>query len=97
MMLLKLPGLRKFSALKEKKITITASPISTGQLPRVPPRMLSSVRAEEALGQRRLRLDGGRVGAHAGSGLVDAIPATFVGTPAVIAWTTSCCVVFSRS
>ena len=29
--------------------------------------------------------------------LVDAIPATFVGTPAVIAWTTSCCVVFSRS
>ena len=33
----------------------------------------------------------GRVTAVAG------IPDTFVGTPAVIAWTTSCCVVLSRS
>ena len=38
------------------------------------------------------------VGAHATiSGAVSAIPATFVGTPAVIAWTTSCCVVVERS
>ena len=27
----------------------------------------------------------------------DVIPATFVGWPAVIAWTTSCCVVAARS
>ena len=50
MMLLMLPGLRKFSALKEKKMKITASPISTGQLPRLPPRMLSSMRPKKLSG-----------------------------------------------
>ena len=52
-----------------------------------------------ALNEALLRLRGGQgLGAHTGaSGEVDAIPATFVGTPAVIASTTSCCVVRLRS
>src|SRR5581483_5906269 len=35
-------------------------------------------------------------GRHTGAVAVAGIPETFVGTPAVIAWTTSCCVVLSR-
>ncbi len=50
------------------------------------------------LGQPDTRRDDLGVGAHETiSGAVSAIPATFVGIPAVIACTTSCCVVFSRS
>ena len=39
-----------------------------------------------------------RLGRHpTGASVAPAMPATFVGTPAVIACTTSCCVVFARS
>ena len=98
MMLLKLPGLRKLSALKEKKTTMTISPTSTGQLPRLPPRMLSRTRPKKPSGTSGSGAARGRVRAHTGgSGSVCGIPETFVGTPAVIACTTSCCVVCSRS
>ena len=52
---------------------------------------------EERLGQHWLRWERRVGGAHAVSGSVEGMPDTFVGTPAVIAWTTSCCVVLSRS
>ena len=98
MMLLKLPGLRKLSALNEKKMTMTTSPTSTGQLPRFPARKLSSDPSEERLGQDRLRRERRSVVAHTGgSGSVEGMPDTFVGTPAVIACTTSCWVVAVRS
>ena len=98
MMLLKLPGLRKLSALNEKKMTMTTSPISTGQLPRFPARMLSRIRPKKLSGTSGSGCGGRRVGAHAGPpAAVEGMPDTFVGTPAVIAWTTSCCVVLSRS
>ena len=95
MMLLKLPGLRKLSALKEKKIAMTTSPMSTGQLPRFPARMLSRIRPKKLSGDGLLPAAAAPVlRAHcSGSGAVDGMPETFVGTPAVIAWTTSCCVV----
>ena len=86
MMLLKLPGLRKLSALNEKKIAITTSPISTGQLPRLPPRMLSRARATKVSGVVTPGATAVGVGAHAASGWRSTgCPDTFVGTPAVIA------------
>ena len=71
MMLLKLPGLRKLSALNEKKVTMTTSPISTGQLPRFPARMLSRIRPKK-LWLHGLLAGGRSAGAHDGSsGAVD--------------------------
>src|SRR5262249_52872951 len=52
------------------------------------------------LGRRRLDrgLRGDAVGGHADTCVaVPGMPETLVGTPAVIAWTTSSCVVLSRS
>ena len=40
MMLVKLPGVKKLSALNEKNRTMSARPIRTGQLPRLPALML---------------------------------------------------------
>ena len=83
--------------MKEKKTTMTVRPISTGQLPRLPPRMLSRTRPKKPSGTSSGR-GRDRVRAHTGgSGAVCGIPETFVGTPAVIACTTSCCVVCLRS
>ncbi len=49
-------------------------------------------------GQPDPRRDDLGVGAHdTTSGAVSAMPDTLVGIPAVIAWTTSCCVVVARS
>ena len=67
--------------------------VVAGGLPH-PPGTLGSA----AVGERDARCHDVRLGAHwATSAPVAAMPATFVGMPAVIAWTTSCCVVLSRS
>ena len=90
---MKLPGLRKLSALKEKKTTITDEPDQHGPAAEV-------AAADVVEDARRRSSRAPQAGAAAvasvltrGSGSVDGMPETFVGTPAVIAWTTSCCVV----
>ena len=94
---MKLPGLKKLSALKEKKITMTDQADDHRPAAEVAAADVVPDAPEEAL---RYLLRGGRdrVRAHTGgSGAVCGIPETFVGTPAVIACTTSCCVVCLRS
>ena len=56
------------------------------------PKKLSGTTAAAAAVASVLTLSSG-----AGAGAVEGMPDTFVGTPAVIAWTTSCCVVLARS
>ena len=99
-MLLKLSAVKKCAALKLKKTTMNARPMTIGRTPRLPVLMLSSARPTRLLagGGRSVlsddldwRLCHGAAPAAAGT------PGTFVGTPAVIASTTTCWVVFSRS
>ena len=105
MMLLKLSAVKKFVALKLKKTVISTRPRTIGRTPRLP-----VLRCRRPLPDARLRLrlvslgkpdarcrDIG-LGAHvASSGTFSGTPATFVGIPAVMACTTSCWVVLSRS
>ena len=76
-------------------------PMSTGRLPTSPARIASirsrdrAVSAAPPAGAAAVASALG--GAHASASSVDGIPETFVGTPAVIAPTISCCVVFARS
>ena len=102
----KFAAVKKLVAVKLKKATISDLADHDRQDAEIPrlevvectppdPRLLLGL---VALGQPDTRGDDVGVGAHETiSGAVSAIPATLVGIPAVIAWTTSCCVVLSRS
>ena len=106
MMLLKLSAVKKFVALKLKKTTMNARPMTIGRIPRFPVLRLSYARRQSPACASTLvpfretdpRCRDVDFRAHdASSGAVAGMPATLVGIPAVIACTISCCVVFSRS
>ena len=106
MTLMKLGAVKKFVAVKLKKAMIATSPAMTGRTPRLPDLTLSRIRCPSPgcssgaspAGRLDARSHDIGFGAHdAPSTAVSAMPETFVGTPAVIAWTTSCWVVVSRS
>ena len=98
----KFDAVKKFVAVKLKNATIRTSPSTTGSTPRFPDLRFAIARCQTPsllLGVRRAELGGGDVGrAHATTpASASATPATLVGIPAVIACTTSCCVVVARS
>ena len=69
----------------------------TGVGPRFPVRMLSQMRRGIDAMPTGSSSAAWALRAHVGSGPVAAIPATLIGLPAVIACTTSSCVVLARS
>ena len=101
MMFTKFDAVKKFVAVKLKNPTMRISPITTGRTPRFPDLRFPIARCQtpscssESGGPR----SGGDVDrAHATTpASTSATPATFVGTPAVMACTSSCCVVLARS
>ena len=94
MMLLRLTAVKKFCAVKLKTITTIVRPTITGELPRFPPLMFSQTRVPRlSTGVSSRRRHGRGGGRHALAPMPTVMPDTFVGWPAVIAWTTSSWVV----
>ena len=106
-MLTKLSAVKKFVALKLKKTTMKMSPSDDREDAEVagldvvhpaPVEAGETARLRLLCGRRRALADHvGRAHCAAPAAAVVGMPETFVGTPAVIASTTSCCVVFARS
>ena len=102
----KFPAVKKFVAVKPKYATIEdlaeddrehaeVAGLDIAESPLPEARALLGIVSP---GQPDPRRDDLGVGAHdTTSGAVSAMPDTLVGIPAVIAWTTSCCVVVARS
>ena len=98
----KFDAVKKFVAVKLKNPTIRISPMTTGSTPRFPDLRFPTARCQTLsllFGIRRAEIRDSDVDrAHATTpASASAMPATFVGIPAVIACTTSCCVVLARS
>ncbi len=101
-MFTKFDAVKKFVAVKLKNPTMSDLADDDGQDAEIPRLEVSDRSPPDALllvGIRRAELGGGDVDrAHATTpASTSATPATFVGIPAVIACTTSCCVVLARS
>ena len=104
MMLPKLTAVKKFVALIPKKTTMKIWPTTIGTIPRLPERRLADRAALQDRPSAPSPADGAACSRSTAPAaltpsapLVAGMPETFVGTPAVIAATTSCCVVVARS
>ena len=98
MMLLRLTAVKKFCAVRLKTMTMIDRPTITGALPRFPPLKFSQSRVPKvSIGSSAARLSGPAQQWSCRSSAPVVIPETFVGWPAVIAWTTSSWVVVRRS
>ena len=103
-MLSKLSAVKKFVALKLKKTTMKIDPETIGRTPRFPDLTLSRARRGEPASRAAPPRGALSCPTTSASAVLTAVPVavvgipeTFVGSPAVIASTTSCCVVFARS
>ncbi len=97
MRFVKLAGVAKFGAVCQKTATTIQSARMTGQLPRLPALKLSLKRCHSDSSSRVSTSLAAATAIYTLPAYVWAMPETFVGSPAVIACTISCCVHLTRS